>query len=279
MNAYWASAQSDSINSVKQKEWFWSIWQSTRPQELYFASFFPVRSQADILDNHDKTIFLSTFKRYPSSLYVEKAMATHFSPLAWKIPWMEEPGGLQSMGSLRVRHEWANSLSLFTFMHWRRKWQPTPGFLPGESQGWEPGGLTSMGLHRVRHDWSDLAAAAAASLYDCSPQSTHHVISLLSSAVIAPVVKSRDCTVIAFASKAISKYWVCFNKVCSGERANPRQPLSIFHYYMVRMTQQANLGKALKREDEGGGLAHNLQLEKAFKYEKCTSLKLLPDPL
>jgi len=55
--------------------------------------------------------------------------------LAWKIPWMEEPGGLQSMGSLRVGHDWATSLSLFTFMHWRRKWQPTPVFLPGESQG------------------------------------------------------------------------------------------------------------------------------------------------
>jgi len=58
------------------------------------------------------------------------------STLAWKIPWMEEPGRLQSMGSLRVGHDWATSLSLFTFMHWRRKWQPTPVFLPGESQGW-----------------------------------------------------------------------------------------------------------------------------------------------
>ena len=64
----------------------------------------------------------------------EKAMAPHCSTLAWKIPWMEEPGRLQSMGSRRVRHDWATSLSLFTFMHWRRKWQPTPGFLPGESQ-------------------------------------------------------------------------------------------------------------------------------------------------
>ena len=43
---------------------------------------------------------------------------------------------------------------------WRRKWQPTPMFLPGESQGREPGGLLSLGLHRVGHDWSDLAAAA-----------------------------------------------------------------------------------------------------------------------
>ena len=64
------------------------------------------------------------------------AMATHSSTLAWKIPWMEEPGGLQSMRSRRVRHDWVTSLSLFTFTHWRRKWQPTPVFLPGESQGW-----------------------------------------------------------------------------------------------------------------------------------------------
>ena len=66
---------------------------------------------------------------------LEKAMAPHSSTLAWKIPWTEEPGGLQSMGSRRVGHDWVTSLSLFTFMHWRRKWQPTPVFLPGESQG------------------------------------------------------------------------------------------------------------------------------------------------
>ena len=54
--------------------------------------------------------------------------------LAWKIPWIEEPGRLQSLGSLRVGHDWATSFSLFTFMHSRRNWQPTPGFLPGESQ-------------------------------------------------------------------------------------------------------------------------------------------------
>jgi len=65
----------------------------------------------------------------------ENTMAPHSSTLAWKIPWTEESGRLQSMGSLRVGHDWATSLSLFTFMHWRRKWQPTPVFLPGESQG------------------------------------------------------------------------------------------------------------------------------------------------
>ena len=62
-------------------------------------------------------------------------MAPHCSTLAWKIPWTEEPGRLQSLGSLRVRHDWETPLSLFSFMHWRRKWQPTPVFLPGESQG------------------------------------------------------------------------------------------------------------------------------------------------
>ena len=62
-------------------------------------------------------------------------MAPHSSTLAWKLPWTEEPGRLQSMGSLRVGHDLVTSLSVFTFVHWRRKWQPTPGFLPGESQG------------------------------------------------------------------------------------------------------------------------------------------------
>ena len=85
----------------------------------------------------------------------EKATAPHSSTLAWKIPWMEEPGRLQSMGSLRVGHDWAISLSLFTFMHWRRKWQSTPVFLTGESQGQR----SLVRSHRVRHDWSDLAAA------------------------------------------------------------------------------------------------------------------------
>ena len=101
-----------------------------------------------------------TFTSYFNAL--EKAMAPHSSSPAWKIPWTEEPGGLQSMGSLRVRHDWETSLSLLTFMHWRRRRQPTPVFLPGESQGPKPGGLPSMGPHGVGHDWSDLAAAAAA---------------------------------------------------------------------------------------------------------------------
>ena len=91
---------------------------------------------------------------------LEKVMATHSGTLAWKIPWMEESGGLQSMGWLWVGHNWVTSLSLFTFMHWRKKWQPTPVFLPGESQGW--GSLVGccLRVHRVGHYWSNLAAAA-----------------------------------------------------------------------------------------------------------------------
>ena len=76
------------------------------------------------------------FLRNLHTVSPEKAMATHSSTLAQKIPWMEEPGRLQSMGSRRVGHDWATSLSLFTVMPWRRKWQPTPVFLPGESQRW-----------------------------------------------------------------------------------------------------------------------------------------------
>ena len=81
----------------------------------------------------------------------EKAMAPHSSTLAWKIPWTEEPGGLQSMRSHRVGHDWATSLSLFTFMHWRRKWQPTPVFLPRESQG--RGSLVGCSPSHQSHSW------------------------------------------------------------------------------------------------------------------------------
>ena len=67
--------------------------------------------------------------------WLEMAMATHSITLTWEIPWTEEPGRLQFMGSQRVVLNWATSLSLFTFMCWRRKWQPTPALLSGEFHG------------------------------------------------------------------------------------------------------------------------------------------------
>ena len=67
----------------------------------------------------------------------------------------EEPGRLQFMGSLSVGYDLAASFSLLTFMHWRRKWQPPPVFLPGESQGW--GGL--VGCHLWGHTESDTTEA------------------------------------------------------------------------------------------------------------------------
>ena len=92
---------------------------------------------------------LKTNPQYP---FPEKAMATHSSTLAWKIPWTEEPGRLQSMGSLGVGHDSATSPSLFPFMHQRRKWQPTTVFLPGESQ--ERG--TLVGCHLWGRTESDM---------------------------------------------------------------------------------------------------------------------------
>ena len=104
-------------------------------------------------------------------------MAPHSSTLAWKTPWMEEPGGLQSMMSQRVRHNWATSFPLFTSMHWRRKWQPTPVFLPGESQGWWSLVGCHLWSHTVGHDWSDLAAPADLQLCSMvSPEKTQDVV-------------------------------------------------------------------------------------------------------
>ena len=107
-----------------------------------------------------RMFYFSIFVLFPCS-----EIATHSSTLAWKIPWTEEPGKLQSMGSLRVGHDWATSLSLFTFMlhfHALEKEMATHSSvlawrIPGTG---EPGGLPSLGWHRVGHDWSDLAAAA-----------------------------------------------------------------------------------------------------------------------
>ena len=90
-------------------------------------------------------------------------MAPHSSTLAWKIPWTEEPGGLQSMRSRRVGHDWATSLSLFTFMHWRRKWQPTPGFLPGESQGWGSLWAAVYGVAQSRTRLKRLSSSSSSS--------------------------------------------------------------------------------------------------------------------
>ena len=84
---------------------------------------------------HNKITNLDLIKPHICGI-TETAVAPHSSTLAWKIPWTEGPGGLQSMGSRRVGHDWMTSLSLFILMHWRRRWQPTPVFLPGESQGW-----------------------------------------------------------------------------------------------------------------------------------------------
>ena len=89
-------------------------------------------------------------------------MATHSSTLAWRIPWMEEPGGLQSMGSLGGR-TWLSDFTFTSHFHALEKEMATHSSVPA----WripgteEPGGLPSMGLHRVGHDWSNLAAAAA----------------------------------------------------------------------------------------------------------------------
>ena len=125
----------------------------------------PQQKDQSYCSNYTSTPKLKACFRNESSRHVEKAMAPHSSALAWKVPWTEEPGGLKSMGSWRVRHDWATSLSLFTFhFHALEKEMATHSSvlawrIPGTG---EPGVLPPMGSHRVRHDWNDLAAAAAA---------------------------------------------------------------------------------------------------------------------
>ena len=114
---------------------------------------------------------------------LEKEMATHSSVLAWRVPGTGEPGGLPSMGSHSVGHEWSDlaaaaaaagqnklnrQLIVFKYLHTESGEDPLEKEMAAHSSilAWripgteEPGGLPSMGSHRVGHDWHDLAAAA-----------------------------------------------------------------------------------------------------------------------
>ena len=116
-------------------------------QSIYFSDCIPLSSNLP-----SQSLTFCCF--FPAlSWGSEKAVGPHSSTLAWKIPWAEKPGRLQSMGWLRVGHDWVTSLSLFTFMHWRRKWQPTPVFLPGESQG--QGSLVGCRLSGTESDTTE----------------------------------------------------------------------------------------------------------------------------
>ena len=113
-----------------------------------------------------------------SGVQLEMAMAPHSSTLAWKIPWREEPGRLPSLGSIGVGHDWVTSLSFFSFMHWRRKWQFTPVFLPGESQG--RGSLVGCRLWvRIESDTTEATQQQQQVLFKkaiCAPTFTAAVI-------------------------------------------------------------------------------------------------------
>ena len=89
-------------------------------------------------------------------------MATQSSTLAWKIPWMEEPGRLQSMGSRRVEHDWVISLHFSLSCIGEGNGNSLQCSCLENPRDGVPGGLPSMGAHRVEHDWSEIEAAAAA---------------------------------------------------------------------------------------------------------------------
>ena len=140
----WLSSLSKVVSNLI-RDWVWSY------VFLFQNLFFPFRTHTSNVMNS----FMYVVRINLNDNILEKAMAAHSCTLAWRIPWTEEPGRLQSIGSQKVGHDWATSLSLSTFLHWRRKWQPTPVFLPGESQG--RGSL--LGCRLCSHAESDMTEA------------------------------------------------------------------------------------------------------------------------
>ena len=70
-------------------------------------------------------------------MFSKEGNGNRLGNLAQKIQWMEEPGRLHAVHGVTESRTWLSDFTFtFPFMHWRRKWQPTPVFLPGESRGW-----------------------------------------------------------------------------------------------------------------------------------------------
>ena len=146
--------------------------------KLYSTCFTPA-TNIYTLQNVSSPTSLNDFKLLKRIYYVnlnvvllyflsksaEKAIAPHSSTLAWKIPWMEEPGGLHSMGSLQSRL-WLSDFTFTFHFHAMEKEMATHSSvlawrIPGMGK---PGGLPSMESHRVRHTWSNLAGKTLSGL-------------------------------------------------------------------------------------------------------------------
>ena len=130
-----------------------------------YIQFLTLRD--DVMGQYDTFLAQRLHVNYLFSLQStnkwEMEMATHSSILAWRISWTEEPGGLLSMGSHRVRHDWSD----LACMHVLEKDMATHSNIlawriPATE---EPGGLSSTESHRVGHDWSDLAPAETTNKY------------------------------------------------------------------------------------------------------------------
>ena len=137
-------------------------------------------------------------------------MAPHSNTPAWKIPWMKEPGRLQSMGSLRVGHDWATSLSLFTIMHWRRKWQPTPVFClenPRDGEAWRAAvyGITES---RTRLKW--LSSSSLSFIFITLEGWSKKILLQFMSERILPVFSSKSYILSGFTYMSIIHFEFIF---------------------------------------------------------------------
>ena len=144
---------------------------------------------------------------------VTQSCPTLCNPMNRRTPGREYiPPRLQPMGLRRVRHDWTTSLSLFTFMYWRRKWQPTPMFLPGESQGWGSLMACHHGVAQSRTRQKRLSSSSSnPGLILSSTELNKKPLSVLVAAILS---KFEFCDHSTHLVKKEKSNWKCSKQPC-----------------------------------------------------------------
>ena len=165
---------------------------------------------------------------------------------------------MQSKGSRKVGHDWAISLSLFTFMHWSRKWQPTPVFLPGESQGW---GSLVAAVYGVIQSWTRLKWLSRG-IKDIELLSFGHITGRTDAKAEVPILWPPDArSWLTEKDPDAGKEWGCENRATEDEMVAWHHRLNTHVWTNSRRWWRTAKPGIMLQSVESQGVGHNLATE------------------